>query len=338
VVSPSEATDTGTLSPTGTPRVGNNVDYRQAWAVAFSPDGQYVAAGYAGFALDVPDESVYVVRLWHLNRPSDPPDILKGHTNLIQSLAISPDGQYLAAGGNDHMVLVWRLNQPTTDPIKLSVAWSAQDVAFSPNSRYLAAGGAEDETVRIWDMHEPEAAPKLLKGDDYSGQAIAFSPDGKTLVVGEQRGVRIWGGSDFQTQLATLPSLDGAPIWAVAFSPDGQILAEGGVEGSIRLWDMRDPSKPSQLEKLTGHTNTVHGLEFTPDGGTLVSGSGDKTVLLWDMNNLNMRRTKLIDGIGTVDDISISPDGHRLAVVWGDPNVWLWNLDRLEATPITLMP
>ena len=339
VVSPSEATiDTGALSPTNTPSVGNNFDYRQAWAVAFSPDGQAVAAGYAGLAFDEPEENVNVVRLWNLNSPNEAPTILKGHTGYIESLAISPDGQYLAAGGNDSMVLVWRLNQPTTNPVKLSVAHSASDVAFSPNSRYLASGGAEDETVSIWDMHDPQAAPKLLRGDDYSGQAIAFSPDGKTLVVGEQRGVRIWGGSDFQTQLATLRSLDGAPIWAVAFSPEGQMLAEGGVGGTIRLWDMHDPSKPSQLDKLTGHTNTVHGLEFTPDGGTLVSGSGDKTVLLWDMNNLNMRRTKLISKIGTVDDISISPDGRRLAVVWGDPNVWIWKLDELNATPITLMP
>ncbi|HBW19587.1 MAG: WD40 repeat domain-containing protein [Streptosporangiaceae bacterium] len=69
-------------------------------------------------------------------------------------------------------------------------------------------------------------------------------------------------------------------VWAVAFSPDEQLLASGGADRIVILWDAIDPEHPAEIAAITGHGKTVVAVAFSPDGRLLASGSADGIVIV----------------------------------------------------------
>jgi WD40 repeat protein len=122
-------------------------------------------------------------------------------------------------------------------------------------------------------------------------RAVAFSPDGSTIVSGsEDQTIRVWDARD-GTCLKTLTGHSGR-VLSVVFSPDGRLLASGSVDRTIRLWD----AVSGQCLRILGsHTNSVRSLAFSPDGQTLASGGDDGTIRLWDMHTHELRKTLVIE-------------------------------------------
>jgi WD40 repeat protein len=131
------------------------------------------------------------------------------------------------------------------------------------------------------------------KGMFISAQAL--SPGGQYLAcaAGHENGrihvFNISTGKEIdlpQGHTATIPSLR-ASISALAGSHDGTILASGGGDGQVWLWDV-PAGKP--LRKCLGHEGPVTSLAFSADDQTLVSGSDDTTALVWDLRGIRDAR------------------------------------------------
>jgi len=118
-------------------------------------------------------------------------------------------------------------------------------------------------------------------------------------------------------------------IVSVAFSPDGKILASGGWDSDIIIWDVI--TKRPLCQPLTGHTDAVMSLAFSPDSKTLVSGSRDKTIILWDVTTQQPLGQPLTGHRGEVTNLGFSPDGKFLASGGSDSTVILWDFtNRLQ--------
>ena len=93
------------------------------------------------------------------------------------------------------------------------------------------------------------------------------------------------------------------------FSLDGSLLASGGSDNTIRVWDAETGA---HNQTLTGHTGGVTSVSFSPDGSLLASGDSDNTIRVWDAETGAHNQT-LTGHTGGVTSVSFSPDGSLLA-------------------------
>lgn len=192
-------------------------------AVAWSPDGKYIAAT---------DDSKGAVHIWDADTGRVVHELSqKG----AAALAFSPDGKSLAVGDWEHKVVVWdvangkQVRLIDTDQI-------VDAVAFSPDGKLIATGH-HGRPISLWDAGTGDLV-RELKHQEEVVWTLRFSPDGQWLASGGTEGtLRLW-------EVATgkeLHRLVGHEFWVmnVAFSPDGRRLLSGGYDGVSYLWGLK---------------------------------------------------------------------------------------------------
>jgi WD40 repeat protein/beta-lactamase regulating signal transducer with metallopeptidase domain len=322
-------------------------------ALAFTPDGRsLIGAGDR------------VIRLW------DPVTgaqqrVLRGHTDHVTALALSPDGGTLVSGSHDLTVKVWDLVAGKERLTLKGHLGSLSSVAVSADGTRIASGD-HWSSIRLWDGSDGR---QLMVHEDHgkSVNALAFSPDGKTLAAGGDGGVIRLCDSASGRIVKTLER-PGERWRALAFSPDGKTLAAGGYDHGLVLWDTITWSVRLHVPEVDRHG--VDALAFTRDGrrlalnlgyaarmidtqtgelvrqfpkqsigiNALALGRDDATlattgtmITLWDVASGRETTPELPGHRGNIDSLAFSPDGGQLATASLDGTVKLWGIaDRKE--------
>ena len=244
---------------------------------------------------------------------------LTGHSDGVDSLAISPDGKILVSGSGDKSIKIWNL---PTGKLKSTLTGHSSGVnylAITPDAKTLVSA-SWDDTIKIWNL--PTGKLKsTLTGHSNGVYSLAISPNGKILVSGSgDKKIKIWN-----LQTGKLKStLTGHSNWvsSLAISPDSKILVSGSYDKSIKIWNLLTGNLESTL---TGHSNWVHSVAISPNGKTLVTGSADNTIKIWNLQTGKLKFT-LTGHSGWVRFVTISPDGQTLVSGSWDNTIKIWNL------------
>ncbi|ESA34681.1 wd40 repeat-containing protein [Leptolyngbya sp. Heron Island J] len=274
---------------------------------------------------------------------------LTGHTNDVERLAISPDGQLIASASRDHSIRLWD-QQGQGLYILEGHDQTVTNVTFSSDGQMLASTSA-DRTVKLWTL--TGELIRSFRFDDKTND-VSFSPDGERVAIATN-------------QQVILLTLDGEIIqrfrhknWvnSVEFSADGQRLLTA-TEKAALLWTLEgkvlqtlssdnwvnmaqfSPHQPGQtpiiaaagdkavqlwttageeLEPLL-HDGWVNSVRFSPDGQTVVTTDSSKQILLWD---LNQRTAQVFPQDRDMVDAVFTPDSKALIIASRDNVIRLW--------------
>ncbi|CUA75530.1 Vegetative incompatibility protein HET-E-1 [Podospora anserina] [Rhizoctonia solani] len=222
-------------------------------------------SGLASISVSQHDESILAV--WTVE-------------SVVNSVAISPDGNRVASGSDNGSVQVYDIHTGAlvAGPFQEHShrVWS---VAFSPDGRHIASG-SYDQRVIIWDAHTGRIVTGPLHKHTRTVWSVAFSPDCRRIVSGsEDKTIVVW---DAFTGSIIYGPLDGHSdsIYSVAYSPDGRLIASGSQDRTVIIWNA---STGAAVATFEGHTDWVMRIAFSPDGTKLASCSDDKTIRVWDI-------------------------------------------------------
>jgi dipeptidyl aminopeptidase/acylaminoacyl peptidase len=196
-----------------------------------------------------------------------------GHSDTVQAITWSPNGKYIASGGNDKTVQVWDAISRQKVSIYTGHSQPIHAIAWSPDGTSIASGSS-DALVQIWDSTEGDT---ILSYQKHSAQltAIAWSPDGASIASGSHdRIMHIWNAPTGNTTLIYSGHPEG--IHAIAWSPDGKYVASAS--SSVHLLEV---ATGKVIGVYSGHAGRVNAIAWSKDGRYVASAGNDKTVHVW---------------------------------------------------------
>uniref|UniRef100_A0A8K9WUZ2 Cell division cycle 20 homolog n=1 Tax=Oncorhynchus mykiss TaxID=8022 RepID=A0A8K9WUZ2_ONCMY len=166
---------------------------------------------------------------------------LSGHSQEVCGLEWSPDGRYLASGGNDNLVYVWPGVQEGSGQGKINVI----------------IGGTSDRHIRIWNVTSGSCISALDTQSQVS--SLKFAPNYKELVSGHgyaHDNVVIWKYPSL-TKVAELNGHEGR-VLNITMSPDCSTIATVAGDETVRLWKSfeLDPVKKKAKERMVKSTSS----------------------------------------------------------------------------------
>ncbi|XP_016940916.3 protein qui-1 isoform X1 [Drosophila suzukii] len=240
---------------------------------------------------------------------------LEGHSAGVSCLKFAPNGEFLATGSEDRLVLIWNLSLGeishtfkghaapvvkvvvlmdslrviSTDRDSLLLVWMAhsgnllqtiqgpyKSLAVTNNMRFAASTNG-DNTLKIWSLTQEDEKYSVSHSDEIT--CFEITADSAHIISGSRdMSLKVWQATGGKLSQVLVGHSDAVTCVAVSVSNKTQVLS-GSKDMNLILWDLLTGE---EVHTLAGHLGPVIGVKVSADGSTAVSGSDDKTLIVWE--------------------------------------------------------
>lgn len=304
-------------------KIGSQPEFKASWrgelsdyvtAIAWLPNGKcLVASSAAGEVTLFPTGT------------AEPISLQAATGQSIDSLAVSHDGQFVAAGGQDGTVKIWRVSSAASELIATlenKPAW-VDRMAWSPTANQLAF--SLGRYGQVWDAAS-NAIETTLNFESSSVLGLDWHPKGTWLAMCGYQGARVWNARDWDDdpQGLLLPT---ASV-AIAWSTDGRYLANGNLDGTLTVVEWSLPENPWVMRGFPGKVRQLAWSQpVTAVGSPLLASCSAAAIVAWERDadeSIGWANQMLEAHEGTVQAIAFQPGTLLLASAAEDGWVCLW--------------
>uniref|UniRef100_A0A8C8FX99 PWP2 small subunit processome component n=1 Tax=Oncorhynchus tshawytscha TaxID=74940 RepID=A0A8C8FX99_ONCTS len=207
----------------------------------------------------------------------------QGHFNNMAALAYSPDGQYIATGGDDGKVKVWNMTSGLCFVTFTEHTSSVTNVTFTSRG-FVIVSASLDGTVRAFDLHRYRNFRTFTSPRPAQFSSLAVDPSGDLVSAGAQDSFEVFIWSMQTGRLLEVLGGHEGPVSCLCFSPVQSILASASWDKTVRLWDMMDSWQTKETLRLTSDGLAV---SYRPDGQELAVATLDGEISFWSPQSAN---------------------------------------------------
>jgi WD40 repeat protein len=257
--------------------------------------------------------------------------VLAGHSEIVSSVAVTPNGSHIVSASLDNTVRVWdadtrRSNMLTGHTDRVT------SLAVSPDGTVVVTG-SDDGTMRVWNIASGKLAIGPM-GQDSSIVDVAMMRNGDHVVsAASDKTIRVWNIKTGTPIGEPYKLTRSAGITSIAVSPTGNRVVVGSYDNSAWIVDLVSREVVAQLQ---GHSDTVTSVAFAAIGERIITGSADGTVRIWEPRSV-AGRTKvewrqaleLSGNAGRVTRVAVTDDGTRVVSAFGtgDNSIKIWDAE-----------
>ncbi|EFY99793.1 LisH, WD40 associated region in TFIID subunit and WD40 domain protein [Metarhizium robertsii] len=191
------------------------------------------------------------VRLWSLESWACL-CLYKSHDGPIYRTLWGPHGHYFISGGYDKALRVWMQDHASPQRLLVGHDTAISAIAWHPNGMYVFSASDEtDKSIRMWSV-VTGACVRVFAGHTDHITALECAPNGKILASADLAGNIFFWDLAKGTRIKRSRGHGRGGIWSLSFSVESNVLASGGQDGTVRLWDVEEPVDPHKAAAHAG--------------------------------------------------------------------------------------
>eukprot|EP01025_Chloroclados_australasicus_P034988 TRINITY_DN3571_c0_g1_i1.p1 TRINITY_DN3571_c0_g1~~TRINITY_DN3571_c0_g1_i1.p1 ORF type:complete len:321 (+),score=19.81 TRINITY_DN3571_c0_g1_i1:124-1086(+) len=196
------------------------------------------------------------------------------HSHIVRSVEFAEHSDHLLTGSQDKKLLIYDIGKPDTSPIALpqqsdGIRWAR----WCQDDSVVVCCFIKNPGVAILDIRSNLIINALQTPENVTSIEAA----GNQVMTTDGSNIRLWDLRICKQYQETQCNYE---VEAASISPDGRLMAAGGSDMRVHLYDIKSNQ---QIDCCKGHHGPIHSVRFAPDGSSYASGSEDGTIRLWQL-------------------------------------------------------